>query len=249
MGNNSQHYIPQRHQQQQSQQHNVHNNGQQQRMNQRNNGHNNPQQMNNGHYDNVNNEVLHCPHGNLSNEELINIKIRKRNVCYVVGLPLHIATESKLRSSAWFGRFGNIATIAINRNSKSMQANSIPAHITYDNDVSALYAINFCNKYIFEDGRKLKATFGTQHYCRWFIAANKKCTNVFCGFRHSWCWPSDIISQKDINAFKAIPAGAYTSRNIENQPLGLRHYANNAPLNTEINPFTFYLSNSARTPT
>ncbi len=88
--------------------------------------------------------------------------------------------------------------------------------------ISALNAINFCNKFIFDDGRKLKATFGTQHYCGWFIAANRKCTNVCCGFRHSWCKPSDIITQKDINDFKAIPAGAYTSRNIENQSLGVR---------------------------
>ena len=146
----------------------------------------------------------HCPHGNFSAEELINIKIRKRNVCYVVGLPIHVATEIKMRSNEWFGQFGNIATIAINRNSKSIQANSIPAHITYDNDISALNAINFCNKFIFNDGRKLKATFGTQHYCRWFIAANKKCTNVFCGFRHSWCRDSDIITQKDINDFKGM---------------------------------------------
>ena len=149
-------------------------------------------------------QMSQYPHGNLSSEELINIKIRKRNVCYVVGLPIHIATEQKLRSSEWFGQFGNIATIAINRNSKSIQANSIPAHITYDNDISALNAINFCNKFIFDDGRKLKATFGTQHYCRWFIAANKKCTNVFCGFRHSWCRPQDIITQKDINDFKGM---------------------------------------------
>eukprot|EP01083_Nonionella_stella_P196310 722474_1 len=173
-----------------------------------------------------------CPHGNLTAEELINIKIRKRNVCYVVGLPIHVATETKLRTQEWFGQFGNIATIAINRNSKSIQANSIPAHITYDNDISALNAINFCNKFIFDDGRKLKATFGTQHYCRWFIAANKKCTNVFCGFRHSWCKPSDIIAQKDINDFKAIPAGAYASRNIENQPLGVRSVSHNTASHT-----------------
>eukprot|EP01083_Nonionella_stella_P051619 137057_1 len=242
-------------------------------------------------------DPLQCPHGSLSAEELINIKIRKRNVCYVVGLPIHVATEQKLRTQEWFGQFGNIATIAINRNSKSIQANSIPAHITYDNDISALNAINFCNKFIFDDGRKLKATFGTQHYCRWFIAANKKCTNVFCGFRHSWCRVEDIITQKDINDFKAIPAGAYTSRNIENQPLGVRsassdhqsfksnshshshdqdkyvtrtsHITPHDPVNiapdTSIlsvatgapnaqpkistDPYTFYLSNSAATPT
>ena len=164
-------------------------------------------------------DPLANPHGNLTPEELINIKIRKRNVCYVVGLPIHVANELTLRSNSWFGKFGTIATIAINKNAKSIQANSIPAHITYDNDVSALNAINFCNKFIFDDGRKLKATFGTQHYCRWFIAQNKKCTNVFCGFRHSWCRYEDIITQKDINDFKAIPAGAYTSRNIENQPI------------------------------
>merc|ERR1719189_2672765 len=164
----------------------------------------------------------HCPHGNLTPEQLINIKIRKRNVCYVVGLPIHVATEQKLRAQEWFGQFGNVATIAINRNQKSTLANSIPAHITYDNNISALNAINFCNKFIFDDGRKLKATFGTQHYCRWFISANKKCTNVYCGFRHSWCRADDIITQKDIADFKAIPAGAYTSRNVENQPIG-RH--------------------------
>jgi len=167
-------------------------------------------------------DASHCPHGNLTPEQLINIKIRKRNVCYVVGLPIHVATEQKLRAQEWFGQFGSIATIAINRNQKSTLANSIPAHITYDNNISALNAINFCNKFVFDDGRKLKATFGTQHYCRWFISVNKKCTNVYCGFRHSWCRADDIITAKDIADFKAIPAGAYTSRNIENQPMGMR---------------------------
>ncbi len=101
----------------------------------------------------------HTSHDNniqyLTAKELINIKIRKRNLCYVVGLPIHVAAETKLRTQEWFGQFGNIATIAINRNSKSIQANSILAHITYDNDISALNAINF-----------------------WFIAANKKCSNL-----------------------------------------------------------------------
>ena len=146
----------------------------------------------------------HCPHGDLTPEQLINIKIRKRNVCYVVGLPISVATEQKLRAHEWFGQFGTIATIAINRNQKSTLANSIPAHITYDNNISALNAINFCNKFVFDDGRKLKATFGTQHYCRWFISINKKCTNVYCGFRHSWCRADDIITAKDIADFKGI---------------------------------------------
>lgn len=197
------HQIPRHHHQQNNNNNNNqhNNNGRRHHYNQRQHGHG---QHHNNNGQNNNEEYNHCPHGNLSAEELINIKIRKRNVCYVVGLPIHVATEIKLRSNEWFGQFGNIATIAINRNSKSIQANSIPAHITYDNDISALNAINFCNKFIFADGRKLKATFGTQHYCRWFIAANKKCTNVFCGFRHSWCRQSDIITQKDINDFKGM---------------------------------------------
>ena len=157
----------------------------------------------------------HCPHGDLTPERLINIKIRKRNVCYVVGLPIHVATEERLRAQEWFGQFGTIATIAINRNQKSTLANSIPAHITYDNNISALNAINFCNKFVFDDGRKLKATFGTQHYCRWFISINKKCTNVYCGFRHSWCRADDIITAKDIADFKGIcPLLQYLSMDI-----------------------------------
>ena len=62
----------------------------------------------------------HCPHDNLSAEELVKIKIRKRTVCYVVGLPIHVATEQKLRAAGWFGQFGSVATIATNRNQKSI---------------------------------------------------------------------------------------------------------------------------------
>eukprot|EP01083_Nonionella_stella_P120270 360255_1 len=114
-------------------------------------------------------DPLQCPHGSLSAEELINIKIRKRNVCHVVGLPIDMANEQKLRTHEWFGQFGNITKIAIHRNSKSIQENSISTHITYDNDISALNAINSCNKFISDDGRKLKARFGAQHYCLSFI--------------------------------------------------------------------------------
>eukprot|EP01083_Nonionella_stella_P280293 953510_1 len=169
-----------------------------------------------------------CPHGSLSAKELINIKIRKRNVCYVVGLPIDMANEQKLRTHEWFGRFGNIIKIAIRRNKK---ANSISTHITYDNDISALNAINSCNNFIFisDDGRKLKARFGAQHYCRSFITPIKKCIKKPCGRLHSWCAVEDIITQKEINDFNAIHSGVDMRRNIESQPLRVHSEKSNHP--------------------
>eukprot|EP01084_Bolivina_argentea_P114213 203391_1 len=146
----------------------------------------------------VDNGTVECPHGNLSIKELSNIKIRKRDTCYIVGLPNNIAIDSILREKKWFSQFGNIINIRVN---------GITCFISYDNDTSVVNAINFCNSFVFDDGsgRKLKATFGTQSYCKWFLTKKSKCTKANCFQKHEWCTQQDVITQQDMNDFKAIP--------------------------------------------
>ena len=145
-----------------------------------------------------------CPHGNQSCQSLLKIKMKHRNVCYVCGLQNEIATEQKLRSQEWFGQFGKIIKITLHKTAKSIKTMCTAAHITYDNDTSALNALNFCNKFIFNDGRRLKARFGIQSYCKRFIT-NQACVTEICAYRHSWCDPDqDIMSEQAIINFEGI---------------------------------------------
>ena len=45
-------------------------------------------------------------HSTLSYDELSNIRVRQRNLVYVVGLPIHNVDEQTLKTNKWFGRFG-----------------------------------------------------------------------------------------------------------------------------------------------
>ena len=149
------------------------------------------------------------PHGALSMDALRNIKLRNRRVCAVRGLP-SFATEKLLIMNEWYGQFRGMTKISINRNNKhnisinNFDRNSVLAFITFDNDKSALDAINFSNAATFGDGRKLKAAFGIQYYCHNFLS-NNKCELPYCRYKHEWVKDlKDVINSNEMDTFKGI---------------------------------------------
>jgi len=151
---------------------------------------------------------LNCPHGdNLSMEQLQSIKLRNRQVCNVRGLP-SFATETLLRMKEWYGQFQGVFNITINTNKPKAltEKDSIAAFITFDNEFSATQAIHFSNTATFGDGRRLKAAFGIQYYCRNFLHS-KPCTVVNCRYRHEWANAKDVITMHDLDDFKAKDCG------------------------------------------
>ena len=143
---------------------------------------------------------------NLSVEQLMQLRIRQKNIVYVVGLPVSLCNAKLLKSSKWFGRFGSISRICFNTSPKCVKANSIPTFVTYSSEHQALQAIRRMNLYCLEDGTRLKTNYGRTKYCPSFCRG-EECKNEKCKFLHQWANHDDIITEQEIVDFNAIRAG------------------------------------------
>merc|ERR1719474_1163602 len=139
-------------------------------------------------------------------EQLQQIRIRQKNIVYVVGLPVSLCNAKLLKSHKWFGKFGTISRICFNTSPKCVKANSIPTFVTYTTEPDALQAIRKMNLYCLADGTRLKTNFGRTKFCPMFIQG-QQCLNEKCKFLHQWAKVEDIITEQEISDFNAIRAG------------------------------------------
>ena len=66
--------------------------------------------------------------------QLANMRVIRRNLVYAVGLPPSIATEDTLRKAEYFGQYGKIAKIVLNRTnvtSSDPRRASASAYVTF----------------------------------------------------------------------------------------------------------------------
>lgn len=84
---------------------------------------------------------------------LATMRVIRRNLVYAVGMPPNIATEELLRKPEYFGQYGKIAKIVINRNHNpgDPRRASASAYVTFVHKVS----------------------FSVQYYCLFVLAALK----------------------------------------------------------------------------
>lgn len=71
--------------------------------------------------------------------QLANMRVIRRNLVYAVGLPPSIATEDTLRKPEYFGQYGKIAKIVLNRTnvtSGDPRRASASAYVTFVHKVS-----------------------------------------------------------------------------------------------------------------
>lgn len=71
--------------------------------------------------------------------QLANMRVIRRNLVYAVGLPSSIANEEGLRRPDYFGQYGKIAKIVLNRNQASNgdpRRASCSAYVTFVHKVS-----------------------------------------------------------------------------------------------------------------
>lgn len=121
-----------------------------------------------------------------------------RNLVYLIGLPHQFASEDYLRSHQFFGQFGKIRKIILNRDKsygRGYQSQSCSAYITFESDLGATMAI------LGVDGarwrkRYLKASFGMTKFCSYFL--NKQiCPKEKCLFLHREAQKEDVVTVKD----------------------------------------------------
>lgn len=121
-----------------------------------------------------------------SKVDLREIRVIRKTLCYVVGLSLDgIEDEEELKSYKYFGKYGKILSLVINKNpnfKSSDRKRSCAVYVNFSSESEAKAALSDIDGAEF-DGRRLKASFGTTKYCSSFIKGTK-CLNKNCLYLH-----------------------------------------------------------------
>ena len=114
---------------------------------------------------------------------LVDVRVIQYNLVYVIGLSPKIAHEETLRSHEYFGQYGNIVKLVVNRSHmQNGQHKSASAYITFEKKESARESIAAVNGFWLDD-RTIKASFGTTKYCNMFLKGIT-CGNPDCSYLH-----------------------------------------------------------------
>lgn len=131
----------------------------------------------------------------IDRKHLHNYRVVQRNLVYVIGLPLSIATEDILRKAEYFGQYGKISKMVVHRN-QTVSQSSASAYVTFAFKEDAKAAIHALDNYVL-DGHTLRASFGTTKYCNNFIR-NMPCNNPDCVYLHDLGEEDDRFSKEEI---------------------------------------------------
>ena len=127
---------------------------------------------------------------------LSKIRIIKKNLVHVHGLPQSFANTDKLGQIEYFGQYGKIQKILLSSKTNETNKKTFSVYITYSNEKEASFAILAVDSLLIE-GKLVRAFFGTTKYCNYFLN-NSFCPNEDkCMFLHKLVKDKDIII--DIN--------------------------------------------------
>ena len=132
-------------------------------------------------------------------------RIIQKNLAYIIGLSSDlIKIEPKLKSYEYFGQYGKIKKLVINKNktynSDGPNGPSYACYITYSSEEeSSLALLSLDNCTI--DNHEINASYGTTKYCLNFIK-NFDCKNKDCLYLHKLADEKDIVSREQMNSDK-----------------------------------------------
>ena len=140
---------------------------------------------------------------------LANMRVIRRNLVYAVGLPPSIANEDLLKKSEYFGQYGKISKIVLNRSNISGVSNSnldgnsnrrssASAYVTFAHKEDTLACILALDGF-YLDNRNIRASYGTSKYCSAFIK-NVRCNNPDCTYLHVLGENEDTFTKQEIQA-------------------------------------------------
>lgn len=130
----------------------------------------------------------------MQRKQLANVRVVQKNLVYVLGLPVRVATEDMLRSSDYFGQYGKITKIVINRRNTPIPSTGV--YITFARKDDAANAIENVDGSLC-DGRMIRATFGTTKYCSYYLKS-QPCQNVGCQFLHETGEEADTYGKDEL---------------------------------------------------
>lgn len=140
----------------------------------------------------------------LSTVDFFNIRVMQKNLVYVIGIPQKYADETVLRRQEFFGQFGDIKKIIINKRNTpfepcrgpdmKLSESTASAYVTFSSEFEAKWCIQEVDESVL-DGKVIRCTYGTTKYCSFYLK-NIPCQNNDCMYLHE-CKPSKDILTKD----------------------------------------------------
>ncbi|KAF9079876.1 transcriptional repressor proteinral negative regulator of transcription subunit 4, partial [Mortierella sp. AD031] len=158
----------------------------------------------------------------MNRKHLANMRVVQKSLVYVIGLPTKLANdEHALRSQEYFGQYGKISKVVVNRRNAPMpMPGSVPGqpsvgvYITFIRKEDAAKAIAAIDGSIW-DGKILRASYGTTKYCSYYLRG-LSCQNPGCMYLHEPGEDADSYSKEDLNAGKhqeqVVPYDPYIHR-------------------------------------
>ncbi|KAL9546980.1 hypothetical protein MBANPS3_006403 [Mucor bainieri] len=132
---------------------------------------------------------------------LSSMRVVQKNLVYIIGLHPRLATEEIVRSNDYFGQFGKISKIVINKKPAlpASQMTSLPSaavYVTYYRKEDAAKAIAAVDGSVIAD-RVVRASYGTTKYCTYYLR-NMTCPNPNCLYLHEQGEDMDTISKEEL---------------------------------------------------
>ncbi|KAI8341464.1 hypothetical protein BC941DRAFT_416959 [Chlamydoabsidia padenii] len=141
----------------------------------------------------------------VNRRHLANMRVVQKNLVYVIGLHPKYATEDIIRSNDYFGQFGKIAKVVINKRNVAVTSHvggttsmqpSAAVYVTYHRKEDADKAIQTVDGHSIA-GRILRASYGTTKYCTYYLR-NMTCPNPSCLYLHEPGEEADTISKEEL---------------------------------------------------
>jgi hypothetical protein len=110
---------------------------------------------------------------------------------------MKLCTEELLKSNDYFGQYGKIIKVVVNRKTNS---NNTGVYITYLKKEAAQKAIEQVDGSNFE-GVVIRATFGTTKYCSYYLKG-QPCQNIGCQFLHESGEDADAYLKEESRLYR-----------------------------------------------
>lgn len=124
-------------------------------------------------------------HGARDKKHLANMRVIQKNLVYVIGLNPSIPSEElqqMLRRDEFFGQYGKIQKIVINKRMNSSGHPGVGVYVTFARKEDAARCIAAVDGSM-NDGKYLRAAYGTTKYCSSYLRG-QNCPNPNCMFLH-----------------------------------------------------------------
>lgn len=147
-------------------------------------------------------------HGARDKKHLANMRVIQKNLVYVIGLNPSIPSEElqqMLRRDEFFGQYGKIQKIVINKRMNSSGHPGVGVYVTFARKEDAARCIAAVDGSM-NDGKYLRAAYGTTKYCSSYLRG-QNCPNPNCMFLHEPGEEADSFNKHSASHTQGHPSG------------------------------------------